>query len=211
MTETKRSHEDVEMLLPWFVNGTLDSFEQSNVEEHLAACDRCRSAVDDLNAIRKAAGGHSATPLVPEPRIDQLNARIDRYENGKRRRRAAAAMAAGAGLIAMFLAYTPVEFGSHTPEFRTATSEAPSGFNRYVLEVRFADGFPVDQRQAFVEKFNGKILTADDRASAIEVMLETSATSVGELRGLVGELEREEAVESAKVVAVHLPLKEDHE
>jgi anti-sigma factor RsiW len=40
------AHAKVQELLPWYASGRLDAVEQADVETHLAACPRCRQALD---------------------------------------------------------------------------------------------------------------------------------------------------------------------
>jgi hypothetical protein len=42
------AHQQVKVLLPWFVNGSLNEAEQSFVDEHLQTCDQCRQDVEQL-------------------------------------------------------------------------------------------------------------------------------------------------------------------
>jgi hypothetical protein len=48
-------HQQVQQLLPWFVNGTLEAAERHLVEEHLAACTECAT---DLTHERKFADAY---------------------------------------------------------------------------------------------------------------------------------------------------------
>jgi hypothetical protein len=50
----------VQKLLPWFVNGTLDSHESARVQGHLAECEECR---DDLAGERQLARAVASLPL----------------------------------------------------------------------------------------------------------------------------------------------------
>ncbi|HKI75123.1 MAG TPA: zf-HC2 domain-containing protein, partial [Pseudomonadales bacterium] len=42
------SHAEVQELLPWFVNGSLNEGEQSMVDTHLEECGECRVTVQEL-------------------------------------------------------------------------------------------------------------------------------------------------------------------
>jgi anti-sigma factor RsiW len=60
------THKVVDVLLPWFVNGTLDNDERALVEKHLAQCERCRGEVDWLRDLHAACAG--ASPAAPRLR-----------------------------------------------------------------------------------------------------------------------------------------------
>ena len=45
-----RSHRDVERLLPWYANATLDASERDLVHAHLSECAQCRSELATLHA-----------------------------------------------------------------------------------------------------------------------------------------------------------------
>jgi anti-sigma factor RsiW len=50
------THKVVDVLLPWFVNGTLESEERALVERHLERCNRCRREVEWLQELQAACG-----------------------------------------------------------------------------------------------------------------------------------------------------------
>ena len=59
------AHRAAEMLLPWFVNGTLKGEELASVEQHLRECARCQREVDWLREMQAAyAGGETAQNAV---------------------------------------------------------------------------------------------------------------------------------------------------
>lgn len=55
------THKVVDVLLPWFVNGTLEGDERALVEQHLGHCQRCRQEVEWLRELQAAC----ATAAVP--------------------------------------------------------------------------------------------------------------------------------------------------
>jgi anti-sigma-K factor RskA len=57
-----RSHRDVERLLPWYVNATLDAGERDLVRQHLADCAHCRSEVAALRALVGAGAEDTVEP-----------------------------------------------------------------------------------------------------------------------------------------------------
>src|SRR5438067_657226 len=58
------AHSDTEVLLPWFVNGTLDADEHQRVLLHLGECAHCRSEEQELRAFHAeyAADDTAADP-----------------------------------------------------------------------------------------------------------------------------------------------------
>ena len=51
-------HEQVQLLLPWYVTGRLDAADRADVEEHLANCDECRAEL----AIERRLHGELSQP-----------------------------------------------------------------------------------------------------------------------------------------------------
>lgn len=70
------AHKTVEMLLPWFVNGTLGGDELAQVEQHLHECQQCRGEVEWL---RKLQASDSDSDAVPDasPSFQKLLPQLD--------------------------------------------------------------------------------------------------------------------------------------
>jgi len=62
-------HDKARMLLPWFVNGTLEPDEAALVEAHLRECDECRADLDASRALREL---YAATPVAGPPELGTL-------------------------------------------------------------------------------------------------------------------------------------------
>lgn len=56
------AHKVADVLLPWFVNGTLEKDELAFVQRHLSACARCQREVQWLRELRAACVDGEATP-----------------------------------------------------------------------------------------------------------------------------------------------------
>jgi hypothetical protein len=56
------AHKVADVLLPWFVNGTLEKDELAFVQQHLSACARCQREVQWLRELRAACVEGEATP-----------------------------------------------------------------------------------------------------------------------------------------------------
>ncbi len=48
------THEEISLLLPWYLNGTLDTEEKALVTEHIHECEECSSEIIGLEVIREA-------------------------------------------------------------------------------------------------------------------------------------------------------------
>jgi anti-sigma factor RsiW len=77
------AHRAAEELLPWYVNGTLDALERSQVEAHLAQCPRCRRELDAQHALRTSLAADEPDVAVGRA-LARAHARIDRLESGWR-------------------------------------------------------------------------------------------------------------------------------
>ena len=56
------AHKVADVLLPWFVNGTLDEDELAFVQQHLGECARCQREVEWLRELRAACADGEAVP-----------------------------------------------------------------------------------------------------------------------------------------------------
>ena len=82
------AHKSVEMLLPWFVNGTLAGDELSQVEQHLRECPHCKREVEWLRGLQASCtdgdGVPDATASLHKllPRLDAAGRRPRALSHG---------------------------------------------------------------------------------------------------------------------------------
>jgi len=69
------AHHPAQLLLPWFVNGTLDDAEAADVRAHLEQCPHCRTEVEALQGFQ-AAYAQAEPASDPEPALARLHATI---------------------------------------------------------------------------------------------------------------------------------------
>lgn len=62
MTDTQDTHEAIEMLLPWYVNGTLDVEGIRQVDQHLDGCAACHALLAEERQLKMAI---AALPVAP--------------------------------------------------------------------------------------------------------------------------------------------------
>ena len=53
-SEQTPDHREVQELLPWYVNGTLEGKELESLEPHLADCELCRAEIAQQRRLARA-------------------------------------------------------------------------------------------------------------------------------------------------------------
>ncbi len=85
MSSNNISHEEINLLLPWYLNGTLQSEEKEVVTKHLSDCSLCHMEIEELKLLRgsilEANEAHDAMLSVPVERMEMnILDRIDSFE-----------------------------------------------------------------------------------------------------------------------------------
>jgi anti-sigma factor RsiW len=72
------SHDEIWLLLPWYINGTLDELESKRVRQHLQRCPRCQREITAQVSLCERV--HHATPgdVAIDPAFQKLMARIQK-------------------------------------------------------------------------------------------------------------------------------------
>jgi len=74
---------DIEKQLPAYLEGDLSSVEMEELRDHLASCENCRKALEDLNKTGRLV--HDLEEVSPPPRLkSQIMARVREEADGKR-------------------------------------------------------------------------------------------------------------------------------
>lgn len=90
MTDTKLSHEEVSLVLPWYLNGTLEGEELDAVKSHLAECSKCAHEAEELTFIKSVVTesnevvNESIEIPVPEMQSNVMD-RIGEFEDSRAR------------------------------------------------------------------------------------------------------------------------------
>ena len=207
-------HEDVDGLLPWYVNGTLSPDERDYVEAHISDCPEYADELAALRRIARAVQEEIPTPLVAEPDSDRLNRLLD-AELSSRPRKTSVYLAAATFVAALFAGLlTIVDFGGRVAEptvFETATESGAAALTDYVVRIRFADDFARDGRGPLLESLGVRDVTGLSGSSAVRGIVSLPAASVAELEAISDEMEAQDGIESVEVVAVQLPVHFDRE
>ena len=81
------AHRDVWILLPWYVNGTLEGAECKLVREHLNLCITCRREVAEQQRLAEAISRSRIMDSAPHTSFARLIERVDRQRSQTNRRK----------------------------------------------------------------------------------------------------------------------------
>lgn len=158
----KNPHEEVQVLLPWFVNGTLAPDEAKRVETHSARCADCRSDAFVERRLAEAVANHSPEWEGGWERMREL-LRHERPARAPRLGRpvvsrlswvAAAPFAAAAALALVFVNGTPQQPAG--PQYRALSTAG--GTAQPNLIVQFEPGTRVADIQRLLEFSNARLV-----------------------------------------------------
>ena len=202
------AHEELETLLPWYVNETLDETEQARVHHHVEQCATCRDSVDMLLEVRRTVRSDSPAPLVPPPDTGRLLAAIEQSDRtGARRTWSWIGVAATFTVVAITIAWQLGPSPGSTPKlFETVTSPTIDQSINYVLEVRFAPGAPAESHGAFFDSIGASKLAVPLGDSTYRVALGLGPLSLAELQQYSESIESRPEIAAARFVAVQLPV-----
>lgn len=132
-------HSEMQELLPWFVNGSLNEAEQSRVDAHLGECPECKLAVEQLVAV---SAEFNLSTDIPDDLIDAGRQGVETFLEGLPPQRDSAV----AGWIRSAIAVCSVAVvviaiafaipGGDT--FRTLSKVLPAAERRPVVQVVFS-------------------------------------------------------------------------
>lgn len=214
MTENTCSneHEQANLLLPWFVNKTLDGTEMELVRRHISVCKDCQEDVSLLASVQSSMAKSSPSPILPAADSANLLASLDKWEkqstgraNFQRRIPYAAALAAGFATIAIIFTLMQQPQDSVT-RFETATSGNEAAAMDYVLTISFVDSAePLDQERVLSD-IGARDISADRQDGLYRVTVNLRIGTVEDLEKYTDDLESLPSVKSVEVVAMQLPL-----
>ncbi len=138
MGHEARGHEELELLLPWYVNGTLEAAERAALDDHLAGCARCRAELAREEGLAATLRATEDVAPAPHPaQLARLMGRLDGEPRAERLPRLAAlwagtprpvrwAVAAQALLVLALAAVTGWRAGGADPARETAAVQTPA-------------------------------------------------------------------------------------
>jgi len=209
---TNTIHEDVDGLLPWYVNGTLSTAEREYVETHVSGCTECADELAELRQIARAVQDEAPTPLVIEPDSDRLNELLDAEPSARLRKTPVylAAATVAAALFAGILTVADIDGRMAEPAiFETATESGSATLTDYVVRIRFTDRVAEDRRRPLLDALGVRDVAGLPGSTAVRGVVSLPAASVAELEAIADEMEARDGIESVEVIAVQLPVRAD--
>jgi anti-sigma factor RsiW len=188
-------HVAVDVLLPWYVNGTLRDDELDRVRRHLEACPACRQEVDWLRNIFAACVAATPLPetpaeegagLMPFPRPAARggtwgSGALDGWQSTPSWVRALmAAQLAGLAILGTLLA---VDAGNE-PTYRTLGSSGRTASSGDAIAVMFDPAITEAELRAVVGEIGGRIVDGPTTTNAyvLEVPAARSSGAIDKLR-----------------------------
>lgn len=204
-------HDELDLLLPWFVNGTLKGAEREMMDRHVADCAECRENAVVLRRMQAAVNEDVTIPMPPRSRFDELLAAVDRQDAAAAPTAWLTPRAIAAGVaIAIIGALALVSRFDSTPDtvpvFETATSVDTTAVTDYVFAIEFQPNITAARRAAIIAAFGGTELGADDQPHVVRVAVPVPAATLEELAGFTDEVAANDGVVQVRVVAVQLPI-----
>lgn len=84
---TSSTHQEVQHLLPWYVNQTLRNVEREAIDAHLPQCSVCQAELQTLKDLGSVVTSSNERLSYPESQIERLAARVEKFESQKARPR----------------------------------------------------------------------------------------------------------------------------
>jgi hypothetical protein len=181
------THDAAAMLLPWYVNGSLDDEQREMVESHVAVCLSCRSELNIQHRIARVVQSRDATSVGADIGFAQLRQRIQpehctllsRMRNWSSNKRSATALlwASGAAVAASVFMASPLlhDFGgpvSVPREFRTLSADnGHLDFRANSLRLVFSEGLDDKTRQDILHMINAVSITAPSSSGVLTVQV----------------------------------------
>jgi len=207
-TNTESNHDELELLLPWYVNGTLLADEHRRVELHLENCERCREAVHDLREIAAVVGDESAAPLVPEASAQDFLDKLDTVtsvENETWRSGALFAVAASLLLaVAAGLLFIVGPQSDDRPTFETATDGSGSASISYIFAIGYTESNSGPNYDTLINAVPDAQLTKLGDEERIVVTM--PSMTVSELGEFAEDLQALDGIDRVTLVGIQLPV-----
>lgn len=172
--KARTQHDEVEALLPWYANGSLEGAERRRVSDHIERCAACREELDFIGDVRTvlrvSAAAEQPAPvprhagfasLPGELQAQIINAPRNRPQLLRKRYWVPAMAASFLAAIGLGVALTVAWLDA--PRFRTATSSniAPTE-NHVLVAVRFVPDTALEELNSLLRRHDAVVVRGPD-------------------------------------------------
>lgn len=165
------THRDVQALMPWWVNGSLEGSEFSKVADHLTTCAACAREAASLKQMQAAIQSDKDDAAATRG-LDRMKLRVEQARiRTTRWRRAWQAWQSHPGwlrhalamqlvLIASLLVFMklPASNKVNEPSYRTLSAPAPPSEPHAYITVIFGDDVPQHTLRAMLTDIQAKVV-----------------------------------------------------
>jgi ferric-dicitrate binding protein FerR (iron transport regulator) len=209
---TYLDHDDVQMQIPWYLNGTLTETEATLVRKHLENCSDCRADVAVHERMRRAVVQDEATPIVPSVTaaslLDNLERPVPRAASWSRYRNyAVAASLVISVVVATVVLTTRFSPAPKNQTFQTATGEQTNTGIAYVLQLQFEDGTSPETRRRILDELGATDVRTSGETRAYEMLIRMPNSSLGELETFARKAQARSEVRNAEFIALQMPVR----
>jgi anti-sigma factor RsiW len=191
-------HDECQLLVPWFVNGTLSESQRQRVETHLARCASCRAEVAEQSLLREHMGRHESVVYTPQASLQKLLSRIDSEPTEPRavllqpasgvatsqRWLVAAAVLSAIAVMTAGLSWWRMQDERMAPRYMTLTSESDELAHTPAARVVFAPAANVARVSELLRRHHARIVAGPTEAGVytLTFMSADTASAVDEVR-----------------------------
>jgi anti-sigma factor RsiW len=208
--ENASIHQEIVLLLPWYVNGTLDEVSRGKVDAHVGACPACREDLSLEQRIFARIDGETAIDYMPRASLKRLQTRLASLQSGaalpalpsqQSRSRtpwrvlAAASVVAVTVSISVLLVERWVQLRplAAQPLYRTVTTNMPRSRDEVIRAV-FAPNITLVELQAILDEAQLRIISGPSEAGVYSL----AASSERPVRSSLAQLRRHSSVRFAE-------------
>jgi len=208
MATSETEHREIDELLPWYMNGTLDEAEAERVRRFLSEKPDAHAEAEVTDSLLKAVADDVPVPMLTHDRIERVMTRLDDEPqevragiSGRIRRwwsglsfdqdlRIPAAVTMAIALVTVLLVMQPQ---TEKDVFRTLSSDRPT----VAMQIEVADGINTASATALFEEYS---LIAEQQPDGGYLITLPGDTSVAELFQMLEALRSDERVADARVL-----------
>jgi Putative zinc-finger len=215
--ETDIEHQEVNSLLAWYVNASLNAADQARVEAHLKACEGCRADLAFEQRVYRGIADEAAVEYMPAASLKKLQGRLDgsqfsaptetpRKLRTRRYFSWQGALAASVSVAAIALSLTAADrFAQRNspqgaPNWRTVTTESLPRPPDEVIRAVFAPNVTLVELQALLDESHLRIVAGPSEAGVYSLAA-TSNTPVNDSLLRLRQHANVRFAETTKVVA----------